>query len=126
MKLYRLAAVLAWIIGAMAVFAGGQVIFLGKVMDYYVIEWLPYYNFTVGVITAVVTAVLLWKGHRYATSAAIATFVAHASVMGMLLTVYRRVVAPDSLRAMTVRLTAWIIILALLYLQSRRQKQATA
>ena len=48
--LNKIAAVLAFIIGAMAAFAGGQVL-LGKVPDYYVINWLPVYNYTVGILT---------------------------------------------------------------------------
>ncbi len=126
MKLNKIAAVLAWIIGAMAIFAGSQVIFLGKVMDYHVIGWLPYYNFTVGVITATVTAFLLWQGHRYAWPATLATFAAHALVLGVLLTAYQGVVASESLRAMTVRLVTWAIILALMYFHLRRHKQAAA
>ena len=126
MKLNKIAAALAVIIGAMAVFAGGQVILLGKEMNYYVIDWLPYYNFIVGLITIFVTAVLIWKDSGYAMPAAIATFVAHAIVMVILQTAYKDVVAPDSIRAMTVRLVVWAVILALMYLHSRREKQVTA
>jgi hypothetical protein len=114
----RIAAVLALIIGAMAVVAGGQVL-LGSVPDYYVIDWLPVYNFTAGLVTTLLTAVLLWRHHRYGRAAAVATFAAHASVMGILLTAYRPVVASDSLRAMTVRLVVWTIILGLLFLGPR-------
>ncbi len=126
MKLHKIAAILAFIIGAMAIFAGGQVIFLGKEMNYHVITWLPYYNFTMGVITFVVTALLIWKNHRYARVAALATFAAHALVMIILLIGYKGVVAPESIKAMTVRLTVWVMILILLYLETRIRSQATA
>jgi len=125
MKLNKIAAVLAFIIGAMAIFAGGQVIFLGKVMDYYVISWLPYYNFIVGLISFFVTALLIWKDWRYAMPAAIATFSVHAIVMLILQTAYKGVVAPDSIMAMTVRLVVWAVILTLMYLHSRKDKQST-
>ena len=125
MNLNKIASILAFIIGAMAIFAGGQVIFLGKQMDYYVINWLPYYNFTMGLISFLVTAALIWKNSRYAMPAAILTFLAHGAVMITLLTAYRDVVAPDSIRAMSVRLIVWVIILALMYLQSRRTQQTT-
>jgi len=69
----KVAAVLAFIIGGMAIFSGGQVVLLGKEQNYYVISWLPYYNFTMGVITFFVTAVLLWKNSPYARAAALAT-----------------------------------------------------
>ncbi len=126
MNLNKIAAVLAFIIGAMAIFAGGQVLFLGKQMDYYVINWLPYYNFTMGVISFLVTAIFIWKNSRYAMPAAIATFAAHATVMLVLLTAYKDVVAPDSIVAMSVRLVVWAVILILMYMQSRKSKQAVA
>jgi hypothetical protein len=119
-NLNKIASVLAFIIGAMAVFAGGQVL-LGKIPDYYVINWLPVYNYTVGILTVFVTAVLIWSRHRLAMPVAIATFGIHTLVMLILQAAYREVVAIDSVVAMTVRMTIWIVILALLYAQARRK-----
>jgi len=118
-NLNKIAAVLAFIIGAMAVFAGGQVL-LGNLPDYYVINWLPVYNYTAGILTVFVTAILIWSRHRLAMPAAIATFGIHTLVMLILQISYRDVVAIDSIVAMTVRMTIWIIILAMLYIQTRR------
>jgi len=118
LSISKIAAVLSLIIGAMAIFAGGKVL-LGIMPDYYVIDWLPLYNYTAGVLTVAVTAVLLWKNHRYGRSAAVAVFSAHALVLGILLAAYRPVVASDSLRAMTVRLVVWTIILGLLFFGTR-------
>jgi len=125
MKLTKIAAVLAFIIGAMAIFAGGQVVLLGKVMDYYVIDWLVVYNFIMGLLTVFVTAILIWKNSRYALAAAIATLAAHATVMVILLTAYKGVVAPDSLVAMTVRIVVWLIILTLMFRQRSKAKVAS-
>jgi len=36
-------------------------------------------------------------------------------------TAYRDVVATDSIMAMTIRMTVWIIILALMYFQSQKK-----
>ncbi len=118
-NLNKIAAVLAFIIGAMAVFAGGQVL-LGNLPDYYVINWLPVYNYTVGILTIFVTAILIWSRHRLAMPVAIATFGIHTLVMLILQISYRDVVAIDSIVAMTVRMTIWIIILAMLYTQTRQ------
>ena len=118
-NLNKIAAVLAFIIGAMAVFAGGQVL-LGNLPDYYVINWLPVYNYTVGILTIFVTAILIWSRHRLAMPVAIDTFGIHTLVMLILQISYRDVVAIDSIVAMTVRMTIWIIILAMLYIQTRR------
>lgn len=122
--LNKIASVLAFIIGAMAVFAGGQVL-LGKLPDYYVINWLPVYNYTVGILTMFITAILLWTNHRFALPVAVATFGIHTLVMLILQTAYREMVAIDSTVAMIIRLTAWLIILALMYFQSRKTKTTT-
>ena len=118
----KIAAALAFIIGAMAIFAGSQVM-LGKIMDYYVIDWLPIYNFVLGLMAAFITAILIWKGSKFALPAAIGTFASHGIVMLILQTAYRDVVASDSIKAMTVRLVVWLIILTLMIIQDRKDKQ---
>lgn len=123
--LNKIAAVLAFVIGAMAVFAGGKVL-LGNDPGYYVINWLPVYNYTVGILTVFVTAALTWGRHKLALPIAAATFGIHTLVMLVLQVAYRDVVAIDSVVAMTVRMTAWIIILALMYAQTRRSRIITA
>ena len=124
-SIYRkIAAVLAFIIGAMAIFAGGQVL-LGKIMDYYVIDWLPIYNFIAGLISALITAILIWKGSKFAMPATIGMFAIHGTVMLVLQTAYRDVVAPDSIKAMIVRLVVWSIILTLMIVQVQKSKSVS-
>lgn len=123
--LSKIAAVLAFIIGAMAIFAGGQVL-LGKDPGYYVIGWLLVYNFAAGVLTAAVTAVLIWRASKYARPAAVITLAAHALVMVILQTAYRGVVAVDSIRAMTIRIVVWLVILGLMLVQRRKDKRLPA
>jgi hypothetical protein len=118
--LNKIAAVLAFIIGAMAIFAGGKVL-LGSDPGYYVIDWLPLYNYTVGILTFFITAILIWSGNRLAKIVAIGTFSIHAIVMLVLQTTYSSVVAPDSIIAMTVRLIVWAIILSLMFLRWRKK-----
>ena len=121
----KIAAVLAFIIGGMAVFAGTQVVILHQPVDYYVIDWLPVYNLLMGLFTVFVTAILLWKQHPLAAKFTLGTLLAHSTVMLILQTAYRSVVAPDSIRAMSIRITAWVIISALLFF-GQRQKKNTA
>ncbi len=116
----KIAAVLAFIIGGMAVFAGGQVL-LGNDPGYYVINWLPLYNYTMGILSLFIVAGLIWASSKYARAAALATFGLHASVMLIIQTIYKDVVASDSIRAMTVRLIVWSIILILMFVQSRKK-----
>jgi hypothetical protein len=120
----RIAAVLAGIIGAMAVLAGGRVL-LGNDPGYFVINWLPVYNFILGILSAFIVAILIWKQSPYAVPAAIAIFGAHVLVMLILLAGYGDVVAKDSLVAMTIRITTWAIILALLLLERRSSRPVT-
>lgn len=117
----KIASVLVFIIGAMAVFAGGQTL-LGKDPGYYVINWLLLYNYTIGILTVFITAPLIWTAGKLAFPAAIGTFSLHALVMLVLQTGYRSVVAPDSLVAMTIRLVVWGVILGLLFLQRRKNR----
>ena len=116
-RLTKASAIMAFVIGAMAVFAGGKVL-LGQVPDYYVIDWVPVYNFSVGLITAAFTAIVIWQNGKLALPAAIATLSSHSIVMIVLQTIYRDIVAPDSIQAMTIRITVWIIILTLLLIQA--------
>lgn len=110
----RIAGILAVIIGAMAIFAGGGVI-LGRDPGYYVINWLPLYNYTAGVLSVFISAILIWQNSRWARPLALGTFGLHAAVLVILLSAYGAVVARDSLVAMIVRLVAWGIILGLLH-----------
>lgn len=121
--LRKIAAVLALIIGGMAVFAGVKVL-LGIDPGYYVINWVPVYNYTAGILTVFITAILIWRGSKLAGVAAITTFSLHTLVMILLQTVHRDVVAVDSIRAMTIRMIAWAIILVLMFAQSQKDKKA--
>ncbi len=122
-SLNKIASILAFIIGVMAIFAGGQAL-LGKDPGYYVINWLLLYNYTIGILTVFVTAILIWNNGRLALPAAIGTFSLHTLVMLVLQTAYRSVVAPDSVIAMTIRWVAWAIILGLMFLQRRKHQAA--
>ncbi len=94
-------------------------------MDYYVIDWLPVYNLIAGLVSSFVTAILIWKGSKYAMSAAVGIFAVHGIVMLVLQTAYRDLVAPDSIKATTVRLVVWLIILTLMIVQARKNKEAS-
>lgn len=121
---YKIAAVMALIIGAMAVFAGGKVL-LGQDPGYYVINWLPVYNYTAGILTIFITAILMWRNSSLAKPLAMVTFGIHALVMIILQTGYRSVVAPDSIRAMTVRLIVWAIILGVMFIPTQKKVAAS-
>ena len=123
--LSKIASILAFIIGIMAIFAGGKAL-LGIDPGYYVINWLLLYNYTVGILTVFITANLIWTNHKYTLPVALGTFSAHALVMLIIQYIYHAVVAPDSLQAMTIRLIVWGIILVLIFAQRRQNKRIHA
>jgi hypothetical protein len=121
----KLAAVIAFGIGAMAAYSGSKVL-VGIDPGYHVINWLPLYNYTAGVLTLAVTAALIWRGGRLATALSIGTFALHATVMTLLQTAYRDVVASESIKAMTIRLITWGVILVLLFVPSLLRRKVKA
>lgn len=115
--LNKAAALLAFAIGAMAIFAGGKVL-LGQDPGYFVIAWVPVYNFAMGLISFAITAIMIWKNSSAALPAAVATLTGHSIVMIILQTAYREVVAPESIQAMTIRILVWGVIIFLLLVQA--------
>jgi len=110
----KIAGVLAFVIGALSIFAGGMAM-RGWNPGYSVLGWLPVYNFVMGVLTVCVPAILLWKENRHAKTAALFFFGIHAGATVLLLLAFRDVVATQSLLAMTFRLIVWLVILALIH-----------
>ncbi len=121
-KLTKIASLIALYIGVMAVYAGGQVVLLNKAMSYHVIPWLPVYNLIFGLLTVFITTILLWRKSRFSLAAVIASIASHSAVMLILQTSYRDIVAPDSIRAMAIRLATWFIILILVVIQAWKNK----
>jgi hypothetical protein len=122
-SLDKIAALLALVIGAMGVLAGGQVL-LGWLPGWNVLSWLPIFNFVVGIVTILLVAPLIWRGSRYALTAALVTFGANAAILVILLTIFRSAVATESLGAMSIRLVVWLVILGFMVLQLRRNQPA--
>jgi hypothetical protein len=116
-KLTHIVSILAFVIGAMAIVSGGQVL-LGKGPGYYVIDWVPVYNFSMGLISFFISAILIWKDHKYALPVSIATLISHSVVMLILKTAYSDVAATESIRAMTIRIVVWTVNVALLLIHS--------
>ncbi len=122
-NLNKIASILAFIVGAMSIVAGGKAM-QGWDPGYSVLNWLPVYNFIMGVLTVSIPAILIWRNSKHAMSAAIATFSIHVIVTLLLLTIFSGTVAANSVGAMISRLITWLIILALMFFQSRKNKAA--
>ncbi len=114
MKRIKIATILSFVIGAMAVFIGVRVAFLGQKMPYYVIGWLPVYNLVLGLLAVFLSTILIWKNSRLALPISVATLVSHSAVTLFLLISYNGTVSIFSLIAMAIRIATWIIIISLL------------
>jgi len=114
MNSLKIAAGLAFMIGAFSIFAGGMAM-RGWNPGWSVLKWLPVYNFGMGVLTVLIPAMLIWKNHPLAFWAAVIFFAIHLIATAILLLGFRDVVAAQSLLAMTSRLVVWLIIIALMY-----------
>lgn len=116
----KTASILAFIVGAFSILAGGMAM-RGWQPGWFVLNWLPVYNFIMGVLTVSIPAILIWKNSRYAMPVAIAAFSVHAMVTVLLLTAFRGTPAAQSIFAMLFRLTVWLVILVLMFFQSRKK-----
>ncbi len=117
----KTAGVLAFVIGALSIFAGGMAM-RGWNPGYSVLGWLPVYNFVMGALTVVIPAILLWRENRHARASALIFFGVHAGATVLLLLVFRDVVATQSILAMTFRLAVWLVILVLIRASAQKTK----
>ena len=118
MILNRIASILAFLVGGMSILAGGMVI-RGWQPGWSVIQWLPVYNFIIGLLT-LIPAYLLWVNHRFALPFSTTIFSVHTIVLLLLITVFRNTAAFQSVGAMSFRVAAWIVILVLVYFSYRK------
>jgi hypothetical protein len=128
--LSKIAALLAFGIGIMAIYAGGKAV-LDVWPNLSAVKWLTTYNLIAGVITVILTAPLIWKNSRFALTAAAATLGVHSLVMVLLQTTLRATVAPASLEAMTTRIIVWLVVLTMMLipkwiLAGRKQRKLRA
>ncbi len=107
----RLIALVAFVMGAMAVVAGGKVLMGLSTPDYHVIPWLVKYNVIMDVISIVVAA-LLWFKNFWGKIGAVFITSGHILVLLLLLTLLSDQAAEHSVNAMTVRSTVWILLTA--------------
>ncbi|PKP13411.1 MAG: hypothetical protein CVU08_05470 [Bacteroidetes bacterium HGW-Bacteroidetes-3] len=108
-----IAAILALFIGGMSVVAGSKVLLGIDVKDYTVLNWLVIYNVIFGVIS-MVAAYLIWKKKSFAKKAIVFVLAAHTFV-ALNLYFFSETVASESLKAMSFRISIWIVIYLLTF-----------
>jgi hypothetical protein len=115
----KIAAIFAFLVGAMSIVAGGKVL-QGWEPGWLVLNWLPFYNFVMGMLS-IIPAILIWKNSRHAMTSALAVFGMHALVLLLLLTVFRSTTAAQSVLAMSFRLSTWLVILGLTFFHLKKK-----
>jgi len=104
----RIVAVLAAIVGIMAVVAGSRVLFGFSVPDYQYFTSLIVYNVFMGA-ASVIAGVIIWQGNNKSLLFASIISSFHIIVLLLLLTVFSDVISGHSINAMTFRSVAWVI-----------------
>ena len=111
MQKNKIAAALALIIGVASIGAGGKAM-QGWNPGYFVLNWLPVYNFIMG-FPSIIAAFLIWKNQRFAKPLSIGILSAHVVVEILLLTQIFGASATTSIYAMLFRIVVWAVILRL-------------
>ncbi|HHC79312.1 MAG TPA: hypothetical protein ENK46_05480 [Flavobacteriia bacterium] len=106
--LKKIAASLAFFLGALSVFAGSRVLLGIDVKEYNVLIWLVSYNVVFGFIS-VLAAYLIWKKMEMAKNLTLFILTMHFLVL-VYLKFFSDTVAQESIKAMLFRTSIWIII----------------
>ncbi len=105
----RILAVLAVIVGLMAVVMGTRVLTGFFEPGYATFPLLISYNVLMGLLSAV-AGYLIWIKHKRAVSLAVFITIAHIAVLLSLITMFNDIVAEQSVKAMIFRSIIWVVI----------------
>lgn len=109
MKLmHKTAAILALLIGGISVIAGSKVLLGLDVKNYTVFNCLIIYNIILGIISMIV-AFLIWKNLKSSKKMTITILASHTLVLTYLY-FFSEAVALESIKAMSFRVSIWIVI----------------
>lgn len=111
--LYKIAAILALLIGIMSIISGSMVLLNYNIPSYNVLNWLVIYNVILGGIS-IVAAILIWKNNKYARKTILAILISHLLVF-LSLYFLSQEAALESIKAMGFRISVWTVIFLLNY-----------
>lgn len=115
MKIFiRIVAIVAAIMGIMAVVTGSRVLLGVFDPGYQYFTVLIVYNIILGAVS-VIAGILIWQRNSKALLVAFFITAAHIIVFLLLKTVFSDVISDHSVNAMTVRSIAWIIFSAIIW-----------
>jgi hypothetical protein len=107
----KFAAILAFTLGVMSVFAGSKVLLEIDTKDYNVLVWLVTYNVIFGAISIVV-AYFIWKNYSKVKTLTLFVLAIHFMVF-MYLKFVSVSAASESIKAMLFRTSIWVLIVVL-------------
>ncbi|WP_111707647.1 hypothetical protein [Lutibacter citreus] len=119
-NIYKTASILAFIIGAMSIFAGSKVLLGIDTKNYTVLNWLVIYNVIFGFIS-IIAAYLIWLKHKFTKKAIVFILASHLMLL-FYLYFFNKNVASESINAMVFRTSIWVVI-ALLTLAFKNQSE---
>lgn len=111
--LYKIATILALLIGIMSVISGAMVLLNYNNPSYNVLNWLVVYNVILGGIS-LVAAILIWKNNKSARKIILIILISHLLVF-LYLYFSNQEVALESIKAMGFRISVWTVIFLLTY-----------
>lgn len=121
---HKTASILALFIGAMSVFAGSKALLGIDVKDYTVLNWLVMYNVLFGILS-IAASYLIWKSNLQAKKAILLILSAHTTI-ALYLNLFNETVATQSIKAMSFRVSIWILIFLLtIKINSNHKNQTT-
>ncbi|MFO7673983.1 MAG: hypothetical protein R6V74_09790 [Lutibacter sp.] len=112
-NLYKIAAILAVLIGGISIVSGSKVLMGIDIKDYTVLNWLVIYNVIFGAIS-IVAAFLIWKNNSIAKKMVVFILASHTFI-AIYLYFFSESVALESIKAMSFRISIWILIYLLTY-----------
>ena len=106
-----IATILAILIGIISIIPGSMILLGLRIVDYTVLTWLVVYNVALGV-TSILVAYQIGKQHRKSKIMIMSILILHLLVLGYLYFFNERVAA-ESIKAMSFRVSIWVVILLL-------------
>ncbi len=107
-NVYKIASILALIIGAISVFAGSKVLLGIDTKNYTVLNWLVTYNVIFGFLS-IITAYLIWTKNIILKKAIAFILTSHLVIL-FYLNFFSENAASESINAMVFRVSVWTII----------------
>jgi uncharacterized membrane-anchored protein len=106
---YRIAAILAFILGLLSIKEGGSVLLGLSTKDYTVLPWLVWYNVVLG-FASVIAGIGLWLRRAWGVRFSATIVSLHGLVLMILVILYafREAVAVFSIMAMLFRTIVWV------------------